>query len=46
MELKKLQGLTDLAITGAMKTTRRAATEVLQGLLPLHVMTKEEGSTD
>jgi hypothetical protein len=38
MELSKLQRLAYLAITGAMKTTPTAATEVLLGLPPLHIM--------
>jgi hypothetical protein len=38
IRLSKLQRLACLAITGAMKTTPTAATEVLLGLPPLHVM--------
>jgi hypothetical protein len=35
-ELSKLQRMTCLSITGAMKTAPTAATEVVTGLLPLH----------
>jgi hypothetical protein len=41
-ELNKLQRLACLAITGAKKTTRTAAMEVLLGLLPLHVVIEEK----
>jgi len=40
--LRILQGLACLAVTGAMKTTPTAATEVQYGLSPLHVMTEVE----
>jgi hypothetical protein len=42
MELNKLQILVFLAITGAMRTTPTAATEVLLGLPPLHVTNEVE----
>jgi len=38
----ELQRLACLAITGVMKTTPTAATEVLQGLPLLHVMIEAE----
>jgi hypothetical protein len=41
-ELNKLQRLACLAIMGAMKTTPTAATEVLLGLPPLHVVIEAE----
>jgi hypothetical protein len=41
-ELSKIQRLACLAITGAMKTTSKAALEVLLGLPPLHVMIEVE----
>ena len=42
MKLSKLQRSACLAITGAMKTIPTAATEVLLGLPPLHLMTEAE----
>jgi hypothetical protein len=42
MKLSKLQSSACLAITGAIKTIPPAATEVLLGLPPLHVMTETE----
>jgi hypothetical protein len=39
-ELRILQGLACLAVTGVMKTTPTAAMEVQHGLSPLHIMTK------
>jgi hypothetical protein len=44
-ELNKLQRLACLDITGAMKTTPRAAMEVLLGLPPLHVVIEVEAQT-
>ena len=42
MELNKLHILVCLAITGAMRTTPTAATKVLMGLLPLHLINEVE----
>ena len=42
MELNKLHILVCLAITAAMKTTPTAATKVLLGLLPLHLINEVE----
>lgn len=41
-ELRILQGLACLAVTGAMKTTPTAEMEVQHGLSPLHVMNEVE----
>jgi hypothetical protein len=42
MELNKPQILVCLAITGAMRTTPTASTEILMGLPPLHVKNEVE----
>ena len=44
MKLNKLQRLTCLAVTGAMRTTPTVATEVLLGLPPLRVTVAGRGA--
>jgi hypothetical protein len=44
-ELSKLQRMTCLGITGAMRTAPTAAIEVLLGLLPLHLQLETETKT-